>query len=461
MALCTAAGQVPWVEAAEPVELHLRGREASVRLPEGRHELAELQLDADVAALAEVALARAAELAAARAAAPPAQEEQPFGWQAERVALGTRIAELAVADLDGDGRGEWLVAGEEGVSAFSSAGELLWRFATEQPCRSVDAGDVNGDGAAEVAVGCDDTRVYLLSAQGEQLWSFACSPSTSTIALPAWVDLVRIADLDGDGAPEIVAGANWVHCLDAAGTLQWERYLRVARGMICGDFLEGAITDLDGDGTLEVLALFLYSYNQALAFNAAGEIVLPPDYDNDRTFGVNIDLPQCVLPTRALGTDAIHFIVGGASGMRVHWASGEHAGFPGFKTTGSCVALASWAPAEGPPIIFSADNMGTVTARRAQPPRGDEWIMFDVLWTQVIGRKVSRLGTADLDGDGRPELLVGLRDGGVRVLDALSGEAVAASAQTGSPVVGFGEDGERLLVLHADGLVQVPPAGAE
>ncbi len=462
VALCVARGQSAWLETTGPVDLRLSGREAPVHLTAGRHELPDEVAASAITALAETAMARATEPAAARPADDGAgDEEAPFGWPGTAVNLGTNVAEAAVADLDGDGRNEWLVAGEQGVSAFAPDGSLLWRFATEQPCRSVDAGDVDGDGAPEVAAGCDDTSVYLLSARGEQLWSFRCAPTTGTIGLPAWVDWVRIADLEGDGRPEIVAGANQVHCLDGAGNLKWERYLRFARGMTCADFLHGAIADLNGDGALEVLALFLYSYNQALAFDAAGEIVLPPDYDNDRNFGVNIDLPRGLLVTNAFGTEQPHFVVAGAGGMRVHWASGEHVGIPGFKAEGGCVALTSWEPEGEPPVIFSADDMGAVTARRAQPPRGDEWIAFDTLWSLVIGRRIACLTTADADRDGEAELLIGMKSGAVRVVNALTGETEALSAATGSPVVGFRRDREQLLVLHADGLVEVLPAGAE
>ena len=194
---------------------------------------------------------------------------------------------------------------------------------------------------------------------------------------------------------------------------------------------------------------------------AAGEIVLPPDYDNDRSFGVNIDLPQGLLVTNLFGTADRHFVVAGASRMYVHWASGEHIGFPGFKAEGSCVALGCWAPAEGPPILFSADNMGTVTAWRAQPPRGDEWIALDTLWKLVIGRRITGLTTADADRDGEPELLIGMKSGAVRVVNALTGKTEALSAATGSPVVGFRPDGQQLLVLHADGRVELLPVGEQ
>lgn len=457
--LCVNGGQGGWLETPEPVDLILPGQVAPVHLAAGRHELPKGITAPALAELVKTAMTRATERAAARTIGGAADDQAAFGWAAKPVKLGTGIAETAIADLDGDGVAEWLVAGEAGVSAFAPDGTARWTFATEQPCRSVAAGDINGDGAPEVVAGCDDTNVYALSARGEQLWSFTCKPTTGTIGLPAWVDWVRIADLDGDGRPEIVVGANQVHCLDGAGSLKWERYLRVARGMTCGDFLHGEITDITGDGAPEVLALFLYSYNQALAFDAAGNIVLPPDYDNDRKFGVNIDLPQGLMMANVFGDDRRHFVLAGASRVYVYWADGEHIGFPGFKAEGSCVALASLARDAEPPIIFSADNMGSVTARRAKPPRPDEWIHFDTVWSLVIGHKISRLTTADVDGDGAAELLIGHKSGAVRVVDALTGETEALSAATGSPVVGFDRDGARVLVLHADGLVEMLAVG--
>ena len=452
VSLFMAAGEDGWIEAGEPVELHLRGREDAVRLTAGRHELPASPTASAVTALTEAAMAEAVQMAAAGYAQNGGgDDEAPFGWDAAAVELGTGATEAKSFDLDGDGANEWLIAGEEGVSAFRPDGELIWRFAPGAPCRTVDAGDVNGDGAPEVAVGCDDTSIYLLSPAGEQLWSYRCEATTGSIGFPAWVDWVRITDLEPDGRPEIIAGANQVHCLDGAGSLKWERYLRVARGMTCGDFMHGAITDLDGDGSLEVLAMFLYSYHQALAFNAQGDIVLPPDYDNDHKFGVNIDLPQGLLVTKAFGEGDTHFALAGATRMYVYWGSGPHIGYPGWKAEGSCVALAVWEPEGEPPIIFNADNMGTVTARRSQPARGDEWLFFDTVWNLVTGRKVTRLDVADTDADGEPELLIGMKDGAVQIVNALTGEPEARSSASGSAVVGFYRDGEDLLVLHSDG----------
>jgi hypothetical protein len=76
------------------------------------------------------------------------------------------------------------------------------------------------------------------------------------------------------------------------------------------------------------------------------------------------------------------------------------------------------------------------------------------------GRKVTRLEVADADGDEEPKLLVGMEDGTVQIVNALTGEPKARSSASGSAVVGFYRDGEDLLVLHANGQVDLLKAGS-
>jgi len=452
-------GQVAWVEADEPTTIHLRDSETPLRIAAGRQDLPADAIAGPVAELTAAVMSNAqSETAAYAASATANAEEEPFNWRTTTIDLGTPLTAMKVADINTDGANEWLVAGDEGVTAFAADGSRLWQFTPGQPCRTVDAADVDGDGAMEVAVGCDDEHVYLLSAGGEERWSFACKSSTASIGLPPRVDMVRIADLDGDGQQEIVAGANWVHCIAADGSLKWEKYLRFARGMICGDFLQGAVADINGDGKLEVLALFLYSYNQALAFDADGNIVLPADYDNDRKFGINIDLPNAVMVTNLFGDDREHFVVGGSRSLYLHWAGGEHAGVPGAKRGGAYVALAQYRQEGEAPIVFAADDMGAIVALRASP-RDDEWINIETVWSSIIGRKITSLTVFDADGDGTDDLVAGLKDGSVRVLDALTGESKGVSAPSDAPVAGFSLDGDRMLVLCDDGHVEIVPAG--
>lgn len=76
------------------------------------------------------------------------------------------------------------------------------------------------------------------------------------------------------------------------------------------------------------------------------------------------------------------------------------------------------------------------------------------------GRKVTRLEVADADGDEEPKLLVGMEDGTVQIVNALTGEPKARSSASGAAIVGFYRDGEDLLVLHANGQVDLLKAGS-
>ncbi len=446
-----AGGQVQ-VQADEPASISLGSGDRVLDLSPGEpRTLGELNRGLQPI-LADV-------LAAAREQAAVYEARPAVAGGTERLApaepaltLNTPVADARRLDIDGNDTLEWVLVGDEGVSVFNSDGSPRWRFDTGEACRAFDAADLDGDGTVELAVGCDDTRLYLLGSDGSQRWSFECKPSGSH-TLPPAVDFVKIADLDADGAREIVVGANWVHCLDASGRVKWEKYLRFARGRICGDFKCGAVTDLDGDGQTEVLALFLYSYHQALAFNAAGEIVLPPDYDNDRRFGINIDLPRCVLVADLFARgEGQQFILGGDKYLLTYWTTGQFAAQSGGRKAGCYVALASYQPPGERPFIYAATDMGAVVAYRPGEPRNDQWITLEVPWSRVIGEKISALRTASADGDAAV-LLVGTRKGAVHVLDATTGVPIGGTQPSGSSVVCFEDSAEGPLAVHADGMV--------
>ena len=78
---------------------------------------------------------------------------------------------------------------------------------------AVAAGDVTGDGAAEVVAALDDGRLVIGDAVLEPpAWRRACSP---------WA--VRVADLDGDGRAEVIAvfAGDAVSCTTGGGVEVW------------------------------------------------------------------------------------------------------------------------------------------------------------------------------------------------------------------------------------------------
>jgi MYXO-CTERM domain-containing protein len=114
----------------------------------------------------------------------------------------------AVADIDGDGRGEILAQheGSRRILAFEHDGALKWR-------------------SPELAV-----------------------PPNINSLRRIWRQL-SVVDLEGDGEPEIVAG--W-HVLNADGSVRWEAPTRPAPSLTVGYSMTPV--DLDLDGQLELVA---------------------------------------------------------------------------------------------------------------------------------------------------------------------------------------------------------------
>jgi poly-gamma-glutamate synthesis protein (capsule biosynthesis protein) len=113
------------------------------------------------------------------------------------------VADLAFADLDGDGLREVLVAcgGEgPGVYALSADGSQRWRYKAPVGVWAVAVADLDDDTWPEVIIGGDDGTVRVLDHLGRP---------RGGIALSGLVHGLRVHDLDGNGQPEILARTGW------------------------------------------------------------------------------------------------------------------------------------------------------------------------------------------------------------------------------------------------------------
>ena len=134
----------------------------------------------------------------------------------------TQFASPALADLNNDGLVEVIAGGDQSpqgrlghqgglVRALSGTGQELWQFRTNEIVYSSPAvGDVDGDGKPEIVFGTgnfwadnssggsDSTKIFVLNHVGKLQW--VKDLGAQTLASPA------LTDLDGDGRLDIAIG---------------------------------------------------------------------------------------------------------------------------------------------------------------------------------------------------------------------------------------------------------------
>ncbi|MEA1951224.1 MAG: VCBS repeat-containing protein, partial [Planctomycetota bacterium] len=212
-------------------------------------------------------------------------------------------------DVDGDGRWD-MFAGKGDDSTLKGmlhrydpvTLEDVWSYKTNDNASSADAvlADIDGDGQVEIVKSVDNyakdddhDAVYAFETDGTPIWKVAGFSGE---------DSPNVADLDGDGSPEIVGMTfgGVVYCIDAKGRVKWQKDLRPELDDSAGAYMAPILCDLNGDKTLEILAITNGGYskkNEAngilFALSADGKILDRFDVGSPRFWGtafyVNVD----------------------------------------------------------------------------------------------------------------------------------------------------------------------------
>ncbi len=281
--------------------------------------------------------------------------------------LPAEITVLAQGDLTGDGQPEFIAGCADGaVAAVDASGKELWRHQLPARVNDCATGDLDGDGKAEVVCGMEDEHVYVLKPDGSELWKRHFEAFRSEGGVEGHVRRVLVADFDNDGSPEVAVGCanTFFYVLDKDGGLKssqgkpWQHGGRHAASAI------GA-ADVTGDGQLELLAGYTYFTRWIVDFADTGK-------------------------------------------RRASHLSGCISG---------CGAITSAdVDGDGVPEAVFADKDGQITACR-KAPAGER--AAEIVWQKLIGDDaVSRVLAGDLDGDGKPEIVVASHSGFVALLDA-------------------------------------------
>ncbi|MFM8913126.1 MAG: FG-GAP-like repeat-containing protein, partial [Flammeovirgaceae bacterium] len=351
-------------------------------------------------------------------------------------ATGTSPLGLAVADFDGDGKVDIAVTNRTtqtlalyrntsttGTINTSSLGSPI-NLPTLTDPYSATAVDIDGDGKLDIAV---------TNAQSATLSLYRNTSTTGTLSFEPKVDFVAgnnplrsaYGDLDGDGKPELVVANRFSNRLGVYKNLSSSGPFSAATFAAPVNFVTGsepynvAIGDLNGDGKPELIAVNHISNSVSVYQNVSTVGTI-----NASSFATAVNFTAGINPhgielADIDGDDQLDLVVSNLGGNSVsifrnlsltNISSGSFSPKVDFATGSGpyLLAIADYNGDAKLDIAVSSSVSNTISIFRNNSTSGS--ITGTSLATKVdfiSGALPLGVSTADIDGDGKPEIITG------------------------------------------------------
>jgi elongation factor P hydroxylase len=385
------------------------------------------------------------------------------------------------ADLNGDGKPDLIVANNGADSASvlvntTPPGAPTASFAPQQTLvagtspQFIGAGDLNGDGRPDVVVSNrDDGTISVLlnttTANGAGTPGFA---DQQTFAVGTFPRSTALADLNGDGRTDLITGNANDNTLSilfnstapGASTPSFADQQLVDTGTYP---IAVAVADLNGDGKPDLIAANNSDNTVSLLLNQTAPGAALPSFAAQQTFATGIgplfvvacDLngdgrPDLAVANRDAGSVSVLLNATAPGATTLAFTPQQAFATGNFPRYVACTDLNG----DGTPDLISANESGGISVLINMTPRGAIVPGFAPQQPFATGAFSIAVTAADVNGDGRPDLIVtNYQDLDVSVLlnTTPPGAAIVTFATQQTFPTGHGPRGVAAVDINGDG----------